>query len=262
LVGTVYEFYTQQGLGVLEASLLESAILAEYDARGINQSPDSLYNNQLKKSMPTLSDIAKRLSQNSSGKKLAESMRPLLTGGTVGMFDGQTTINLEDATHICFNLKPLGGDFSRFVGTYATLSWLWGNFAQKGGKQVPKTIAVDEAWMFLKHKSSAKYLEILARRGRKHGCGLIIATQRFEEFAKSEEGRAVIESCATILTLKQEEHATDAVVNYFRLAPGCGPLLTDANPGQGILRVSGDTVAVQISPAPFEWALVETKIHG
>lgn len=262
LVGTVYEFYNRRGLDVVEASLLEDALRQEYIERGITSDPDSLYENGIKKPMPTLSDVQKRLAKTDNGRTLADAMKPLLAGGTVGMFDGQTTVHLTDARHICFNLKPLGGDFSRFIGIFAVLAWLWPNFAVQGGKAVPKSIAVDEAWMFLRHPAAAKYLETLARRGRKHGCGLMIATQRFEEFARSEEGRAIIESCATVLTLRQEEHASDAATEYFKLASGCSKLLSECKPGQGILRVSNSTVAVQISPAPFEWPLVETKVSG
>jgi len=184
-----------------------------------------------------------------------------LAGGTLGLFDGQTSVFLSDVPFVCIHLKALESDFSRFVAMCAILSWLWQKFAQPGGRAVPKNISVDEAWMFLKHREAAEYLEKLARRGRKHGCALTIATQRFEEFARSEEGRAVIESCASILVLKQEEHASEAAVKYFSLANGCVNILKSARPGQGILRVSGTTTAVQVQPAQHEWEIVETRME-
>ncbi|NPV30571.1 MAG: hypothetical protein HPY58_13185 [Firmicutes bacterium] len=263
LVGSVFRFYHGgEGLGAVEAALLEEAVKEEYRARGITEDPASLYQGGIKKPMPTLLDVQKRLAGMRGAERLAEAVKPLLAGGTVGMFDGQTMIHLQDTPYICFNLRDLGGDFSRFVAMCAVLSWLWQTFAQKGGKEVPKCVAVDEAWMFLRHPDAAKYLETLARRGRKHGCALTIATQRFEEFASTPEGRAVIESCASILVLKQEEHAAEAAVEYFRLASGCAALLSRARPGQGILRTSGSTTAVQVQPAPFEWEFVETKVRG
>jgi len=176
------------------------------------------------------------------------------------MFDGQTTLRLADAPFIGFHLKAIGSDFARFVAVFAVLSWLWQKFAQRGGRNVKKCVAVDEAWMFLRHPDVAGYLEVLARRGRKHGCALTIATQRFEEFASTEAGRSVIESCASILVLRQEDHAADAAVNYFKLSDGCRGLLATATPGRGILRVAGVTTAVQVTPAHFEWDLVETKV--
>ena len=151
---------------------------------------------------------------NQYAKDIADTIRPLTSEGSVGMFDGQSSIKLQNLPFLCFNLQGLADEFSKFVGIQAVLAWLWQKFAQPGGKTVPKSIAVDEAWMFLRYPGAAKHLEELARRGRKHGCGLIIATQRFEEFAKSPEGKAVIDSCATTLILKQEEHAVSDTVNF------------------------------------------------
>jgi hypothetical protein len=263
LVAAVFRYQTGQGLDVREAALLEEAIREEYAARGITPDPASLYSGGVKKAMPTLSDVQARLAGKPGVERLADGMKLLTKGGSLGMFDGQTAVHLrEDVPFVCFNLRGLDTEFTRFVGVYAILSWLWQFFAQRGGRKVKKSIAVDEAWMFLRHPDAAFYLEVLARRGRKHGCALTIATQRFEEFASVKEGRAVIESCATILVLKQEEHAAAAAVDYFKLAPGCADLLARARPGEGILRVSGFTTAVQVSPAPFEWPLVETRIGG
>lgn len=262
LVGAVYRYHSGKGLDVREAALLEEAVRDDFRERGIDENPKNLYVGGVKKEMPTLSSVQARLTGKPGVEVLADAMKPLLAGGTVGMFDGQTQIHLGDAPFICFNLRSLGGDFPRFIGLYSTLSWLWQYFAQRGGRDVPKSIVVDEAWMFLRHPDAALYLEILARRGRKHGCGLTISTQRFEEFAANEAGRAIIDSCATILVLKQEEHAAGAAVEYFKLASGCTNLLSRARAGQGILRVSGSTSAVQVQPAPFEWEFVETKIGG
>jgi len=262
LVAAVMRYHSGQGIDMRQSALLEEALREEYNERQITNDPSSLYSGGIKKPMPTLTDLQARLAKKPGAGALGDSLKPLLREGSLGMFDGQTTLQLTDAPFICFNLKGVGSEFARFVAMYAVLSWLWQKFAQRGGREQKKCITVDEAWMFLRHTDSdtAKYLETLARRGRKHGCALTISTQRFEEFASSEAGKAVIESCATILVLKQEEHAADAAVNYFKLAGGCRDLLATAKAGMGILRVSGATTAVQISPAPFEWSLVQTKI--
>lgn len=256
LIAVVTRQQTGQGLGMRELGVLERAIREEYEERGITSDPGSLYRNGIKKTMPTMSSLYERIS--SRNEFLADVLTPFLAGNSLGMFDGQTTLQLADAPLIAFGLKNMSVDFTKFFAMYATLSWVWQKFAQKGGRAVKKSVVVDEAWMFMRYPDAADYLEVLARRGRKHGCGLLIATQRFEEFAGSEAGRSVIESCATVLTLKQEEHAVDAVMNYFRLAAGCRELLVAARPGVGILRLSGSVTAVQVSPANFEWPLVDT----
>lgn len=261
-LAAVFRYNSGKGLELRGLALVEEVLRELYREKGIDDTPESLYAGGVKKPMPTLTDLQKRLAQKPGAQELADSMKPLLAGGSLGMFDGQTTLRLADAPFLGFHLKAIGSDFARFVAVFAVLSWLWQKFAQKGGRAVKKCVAVDEAWMFLRHPDVAGYLEVLARRGRKHGCALTVATQRFEEFAASEAGRAVIESCATILVLRQEEHAADAAVNYFKLSGGCRDLLANAKAGAGILRVAGATTAVQISPAPFEWPLVETRVGG
>lgn len=258
LVGAVVRYHTGRGLGAREIAVLEEAIREEYTERGITADPESLYENGVKKMMPTLSTLHERVKQRN--ETLADVLRPMLADGSLGMFDGQTTLKLSEAPMITFSLKNISVDFTKFFATYVVLGWVWQKFAQKGGRAVKKSVLVDEAWMFMRHPDAAYYLEILARRGRKHGCGLIVATQRFEEFASTQAGRSTIESCATVLTLKQEEHAIDAVIDYFKLAGGCREILTRAEPGMGILRLSGTVTAVQVTPAPFEWQYVETNV--
>jgi hypothetical protein len=263
IVGSVYRYYSKDGLDVVEAALLEEAVREDYRERGITEDPDSLYENGLKKPMPTLSSVRERIAQKPNGSRLADAIKPLLDGGSVGMFDGQTSVHLESAPLICFDLSGLGGDFPKFIGICAVLTWLWQTFAQKGGKSVPKSVAVDEAWMFMRHPDAAMYLETLARRGRKHGCGLIIATHKFEEFSSSDEGKAVIASCASLLIMRQEEHAVGGVIDYFKLASGCAEILSKARAGQGILCTStGSATAVQVQPAPFEWDFVKTILKA
>lgn len=264
IIDSVFIYRNQSNMQAQEASVVESAIITMYKQLGITDSPRSLYlPNGDKKQMPTFTALVQQLRSMGSpaAVMIADTIQPLTADGSIGMFDGQTNLKLANVPFLCFNLRGLADEFSKFVGIQAVLAWLWQKFAQPGGRNNPKNIAVDEAWMFLRYKGAAQYLETLARRGRKHGCALTIATQRFEEFAKEEEGRAVIESCATILVLKQEEHAVNAAVDYFHLSDGCIPIITPPAPsGQGILRVGGNTTAIQIQPAPFEWSLLDTQI--
>lgn len=258
VIAAVVRYNTGQGLGAREVAVLEECLLEEYFECGITTDPESLYRDGVKKMMPTLSTLQARIARKND--VLADILKPMLKNGSLGMFDGQTTLKLAEAPMICFSLKNISVDFTKFYTMYVVLGWIWQKFAQKGGRAVRKSVLVDEAWMFMRYPEAADYLEILARRGRKHGCGLMVVTQRFEEFAATQAGRSVIESCATVLTLKQEDHAADAAVNYFKLAGGCRELLVRARPGMGILRLSGAVTAVQVSPAPFEWPYIETKI--
>ncbi|KJS10665.1 MAG: hypothetical protein VR67_17425 [Peptococcaceae bacterium BRH_c8a] len=260
LIAAVIKQQTGQSLGSREIAALEECLRNDYLERDITTDPNSLYQDGVKKMMPTLTSLQAKVAEKND--ILADILKPMLKDGSMGMFDGQTTLKLSDAPMISFGLKSISVDFTRFFAMYTVLGWIWQKFAQKGGRAAKKSVLVDEAWMFMRYPEAAFYLEVLARRGRKHGCGLIVATQRFEEFASTAPGRSIIESCATVLTLRQEEHAADAAVQYFRLTGGCRDFLTNAKPGMGILRLSGAVTAVQVSPAPFEWPYVETNVSA
>jgi len=105
LVGAVFRYHSGEGMNVRETALLEEAAREEYRERGITEDPTSLYQNGVKKAMPTLSDIQRRLAGKPGAERLADAMKPLLAGGTLGMFEGQTMIHLQDAPYICFNLR-------------------------------------------------------------------------------------------------------------------------------------------------------------
>jgi len=68
-------------------------------------------------------------------------------------------------------------------------------FVQQNRRQKKKFI-VDEGWSFIRYPESAVALETVARTGRKHNCGLVVASQFIEEFLARESGRAVIGNCA------------------------------------------------------------------
>lgn len=259
-LSAIYQHASSEGLGMTALAAVEEALRDTYAAAGITEDPASLVGpGGIYKPVPTLSDLARHLAELPAGRELAGAMTPFLRGGSMGFFDGPTTVHLA-APVIGVHMKALTGDFPRMVAMFALLSWVWSSFALKSGPDVWKSVVVDEAWMFLRYPAIAAHLEVLARRGRKHGCALTIATQRFEEFAAGPEGRAVIESCATILTLRQEEHAAQAAVDYFHLSAGCRDFLTTAHSGQGILRAGGRVMAVQVSPAPFEMEIVDTRV--
>lgn len=251
-----------------EAAMLEESVREEYAFRGITSSPASLYDpggksedgkcyvSPVKKEMPTLSSLHKRLSAKAGCGDIAVLLKPLLAGSSLGMFDCRTSVNLS-APVVCFDLSDIKDEFTRFYATFVVLGWAWQKFAQKD-RHVRKRIVVDEAWMFMKYNESAEFLEIVARRGRKHNTSLLVASQHIEEFLGREKGRAVISNCATIMLLRQSPTMIDGVVEAFRLASGARQYLEDFVPGECLLSLAGATTAVRISFTPYEQPFVTT----
>jgi hypothetical protein len=125
--------------------------------------------------------------------------------------------------------------------------------------QTPKLIIVDEVWMFVAMPSAARFLESVARRGRKRNVIFVTNTQRVADVLESAGGRALIENCATKILMRQDEAAIKLVSDVFRLSPAEADAILDFKPGQALLIAEDVHVPVNFYATPEEHALFTTK---
>ncbi|MGQ9498738.1 MAG: ATP-binding protein, partial [Desulfotomaculales bacterium] len=146
---------------------------------------------------------------------------------------------------------------TRFYAMFVILSWVWHRFGlkMKGRKKI---VVVDEGWMFARWPESACFLETLARRGRKHRTGLVIASQQVEEFLSREEGRSVLANCPTQFILGQNPTVAEQVVEVFKLPAGLGERLQTFGNGRCFLTMGANTAEVQVVVLPYEFEHVRT----
>lgn len=252
----------------LEISAIDQTVNELYHERNITQNPESLYETggkqvdgkfiigKVKKKMPTLSDFQKKLSQKKNGEEIAEILIPFLRGHSMGIFDCETTIDITSHA-IGFNLFDIKDEFLKLFANYVISTWIAQNFMQKY-HDVDKIVANDETWMFVRYADTAKFLNDLARRGRKHHTMLVIASQFIDEFLSNSDGEAVIKSCATNIIMRQHPGAVDKTIEFFHLSDGTRTLLETFNPGECILSLNGNVTAIKTEPIPYEWAYIKT----
>ena len=269
LISVCVQNFANRPMIARETSILEEVVREEYASREINSDPDSLLEpggrtlpdgtfaiGATRKLMPTLSDICRRLKKKAGMEDLAIILNPFLKEGSLGMFDCETQHDLT-APVISFDLSHIKDEFTKLYAMFVVLTWAWQKFAlKKDGSN--KMVCVDEAWMFMKWPESAKFLETLARRGRKHNTGLIVASQHIEEFITKEEGNAVISSCASRLLLAQSPTIVDQIVDVFHLPSGVREILQVFAPGEGLLTLNNNTARIQIETLNHEWPHVRT----
>lgn len=269
LLSTISREYMGRTLNPKELTDIEIAINEIYGKRGITKEVDSLYESKsgkldngkytlgkIKKAMPTLTDFQAALSKRESSKELAEILIPFLKGRSLGMFDCQSTVNSSEDI-IGFDFSEIKDEFTKFYASFVLLTWLWQKFVLLN-RNKPKSVTIDEGWMFLKYDESAEFLEILARRGRKHKTSLTIASQFMDEFLATERGRAIIKSCATTMIFKQSSGNVGEITNFFNLAKGTEDFLISCRPGECILNLNGNVTAIQFEMTDFEKEFVTT----
>jgi conjugal transfer ATP-binding protein TraC len=261
IFGLVVERQAGQGLTAEEIVAIEEAVRETYSNFGINSDPRSLYENdpgQLsisgrKKQLPTISDLQKALEGKYKAERIATLVKPMLYGGSLGMFDGQSTVRLQDELLVCFDIHRIKDEFTRLYAMSVILGWVWATFTQKQ-PHIRKDVYVDEGWMFARHKDTAEHLEQLGRRARKYKTGLNIASQSFSEFTRSEQGKAVLGSCATSIILKPHPSQINDVQEIYHLSEGAKEFVENAPTGSGLLITEKNVVPIynQLIPAELE----------
>lgn len=261
-----------------ENAILDEAVRQEYEARGITQDPESLYEKAhgdlkdgkvivgpVKKRMPTFASLHDRLSQyGERAARLRTVLKPCLRGGSLGFFDGQSSVRLGDALLVAFDVSKLEENLARPFAMHVCLAWIWEMFVKKNPLKGPKEklrVIVDEAWMFEKYDDTANFLELMARRARKRNCSLVIATQHFSEF-QNPRGQATMGNLDSVFLMKQNATEFEAVCDFFKLAEGQREFLRTCGTGQGLLRVGSDRsqyAAVQVTVMDREWEFIAHK---
>lgn len=250
-----------------ESALLDRVVFRLYAARGITPRGESLYEEygmldgevyragRRRKPMPRLRDLHAAISAEPGLQRLGLLLEPYLEAGSMGLFDGETTVGLGDAHLICFDLFGLDERYVRPLAMHVALGWILEKFV-KQRRGVQKLVVADEAWMLLQRPDTAAFLEDLARRARKRLCGLVLASQSFAEFRDTEQGRAVLNNLGTrvIMSQKPEQLADAAAV--FQLTEGERAAVARFGRGDALIKTSTQSVWTLVEVTPEEMELL------
>src|SRR5690625_3131180 len=275
------------GLDNVQRSFVSEAMAKMYESLGMNDDPESLYeetshfdentqemiHGKEKKRMPTFSDFHDILSemnekeQDDSLQNLIKSLSIFKKGGIYDMFDQETSEELRDfkeAPIVTFDVSQLEESVLRPIGMYVALSWAWEKFGKKN-PETKKRIICDEAWMLLNQNMAgveftAQFLENVSRRSRKRNAGLLVASQNFLEFANNSNGEAVLTNAYANIFLRQNTTDIDALQHKFHLSDGERNFLLQGQRGEFLLKMSGDSFAGYALPFQYELDFIANAI--
>ncbi len=279
-----------QEVNELTKQIIAETVYEEYQAKGINSNPASLYETKdnvkdinllgrQKKLMPTIGSWYKRLEAKAKVNEnpdykfhysyLLKVMKQYIRefDGQMAYFDGQSTFELlEGAPFINLDISQLEERFARPLAQQILLSWIWEKYVKKNSedreKAKKKRVLVDEAWMLLPYTEAVDFLNTMARRARKRNVSLAIISQRFQDFYEKQEAQAVLTSSDTKLFLAQDKSEIEYLKEVFKLSEGEANFLITCFRGEGILKVGQDTAIIQIQPTQKEFEFVETNLNN
>ena len=260
----------------------------EYQAFGINNNPNSLYDDdsielgtrltRQKKEMPTMGTWYRRLIRKAEENDnidyqfhfsyLIKVMKQYVReyDGQMAYFDGQSTFELlEGVPFINLDISQLEERFARPLAQQILLSWIWEKYVKKNSEDKSrakqKRVLVDEAWMLLPYPEAVDFLNTMARRARKRNVSLAVISQKFQDFYECKEAQAVLTSADTKLFLAQDKSEIEYLKEVFKLTEGESNYLLTASRGEGLFKVGNDTAILEIRPTQREFAFVETNVN-
>ena len=226
-------------------ALLDRALVAAYQQKGITQDPESFKNEA-----PLLEDLYKVLLgfETAEAAELATRMEKFIKGSASGIFNQQSNFDIKNHFTV-FGVRDLEENL-RPVAMYIILDYIWNRIRRDKRRRI---LIIDEAWYLVKHKDSARYLQSFAKRARKYQLGLTTITQDVEDFLNVEEGRAILTNSSLQILLKQSTAAVDKIAEVFNLTGGEKHFLLSTGVGEGLFFAGQSHVAIKIIASEKEF---------
>lgn len=117
---------------------------------------------------------------------------------------------------------------------------------------VPKVLIVDEGWLVFKIPATARFVEMIARTGRKLNVLFLFISQRPEDVIRQETGRAILENADTKILLRNTEIASQEVADALWLSQREREMLPLLANGEALMFAGEHRLRVRMIPQSDE----------
>ncbi|HEY4869381.1 MAG TPA: DUF87 domain-containing protein [Candidatus Dormibacteraeota bacterium] len=189
--------------------------------------------------VPVLGDCLPML--ETDARDVAVVVRRFCSGGLGALFNRPTTLRLDH--NICaISLRDLPSEHVA-AATLIVARWLWGLVRRD---QRHRHIVFDEVGALCAHPALRTLLVQLARRCRKYGVSLVVATQNAQDLLGTDEGSVVATNCAIVLLGGHRPAETARMEHAFGLTPAQRHFLETAARGEFLLMAGDRRLEVHI----------------
>ena len=200
--------------------------------------------------VPLLSDCLPRLER--VAPTVAVVVRRFCSGALGQLFNRPTSIQLDRQVNV-IALRDMPSDHVAAV-TLLIARWLW-RLVQHDTRR--RHIVFDEVGALCTHPPFRSLLVQLARRCRKYGASLIVATQNAQDLLGSDEGSVVATNCAIAMLGGHRPAEAARMERAFGLTEGQRAFLETASRGEFLLLAGGRRVQMRVD-APAEYRAILT----
>jgi len=238
-------------LSATEEAILDRALMATYQMKGITQDPHSQT-----KEPPLMEDLYKTLigMEDPLSRSLADRVEKFVKGSFMGIFDQYSNINIKNPFTV-FSLRDLES-ILRPIAMFIILDFIWTKIRKEMKKRI---LVVDEAWFMMQSPDSAAFLNSVAKRARKYYLGVTTITQDVEDFLKNDIGKAIVTNSSIQVLMKQHPAAIEKVTQTFYLSEGEKQFLLACDIGEGLFFAGANHVAMRAIASPQEHQLITSR---
>jgi AAA-like domain len=188
---------------------------------------------------PLLEDCLVTLDRDS--RPVATVVRRFCTGGLGALFNRPTSIAVDSG--VCaISLRDMPPEHVA-AATLIVARWLW---ALVRRDRRPRHIVFDEVGALCAHRPLRDLLVQLARRCRKYGASLVVATQNAQDLLSSDEGSVIATNCAVVLLGGHRAAETARMERAFGLTEAQRGFLETASRGEFLLLAGDRRVSMRI----------------
>ena len=124
-----------------------------------------------------------------------------------------------------------------------------------------KIVLIDEAWMLLRMKNAAKYVNMIVRMGRKLNITFGFISQRLEDISKEDDSGIgkIIDNMETKIILGLEEQAAETARTVLRLSDSETNKIRAFNAGHALFLTKNHRIHAKFMPTLQEKEMFDTR---
>jgi hypothetical protein len=211
---------------------------------------------ELKRGMPVLSDLMPLLAAEGL-TTLVESLDTFVSDNGFGkLFNGYTNVRL-DKRFISFNVRDLDQNYLRPIRLFQVVNYTWG---MARAVKRPRMFIFDEFGLMVKNFSDVgHYVSDLFMRGRAFYLSMTAIVQNITNLIDYEAGLICMENAERVILLRQQDVATDRLVERLRITAGHVHYLLRARNGESLQKIEGRWIPVKYDVPQAHLNLFDTR---
>jgi conjugal transfer ATP-binding protein TraC len=206
--------------------------------------------------IPTLADLQDTLLDLGDNYGLVGGLERYISGSFANFFSNRpTSLSFQDYLTV-FKIREVSKELQPIL-MFLAMDWCWSMAVRY---RQPMVFALDELWTLISSLSGGSLVEQFARRSRKLGLSLVVATQQVEDLLSSSQGRAIFGNCDTKWVGQQEGQHRQILKDALGLTQAQIDFVTrTATAGQALLKCGSRCVPLSVVHSEVEYRLAQTN---